>query len=181
MSLPGEVSAPSHPPSQRAGLIHDQGDIGDLLLGWEQLHTYQAAAGNAAMLIPWKRNSGKVLQVKGVQPLLRGQVRAAAALQQSPSPLCPPEQHQSQLGGKSHMAQGVSREQGWSLLPDFSPYSTSNIVPVTRAANPAWMNGGHQHSAAQGCPAKAGASRHCHVPVMLPFPAWLGLRARAGP
>lgn len=155
MSLPGEVSAPSHPPSQRAGLTHDQGDIGDLLLGWEQLHTYQAAAGNAAMLIPWKKNSGKVLQVKGVQPLLRGQVRAAAALQKISNLLCPPQQLQSQLGGKSHVAQWVSREQGWSatlntglntssagcpLLPDFS---TSNVVPVTRAANPAWMNRGH--------------------------------------
>lgn len=155
MSLPGEVSAPSHPPRQRAGLTHDQGDTGDLLLGWEQLHTYQAAAGNAAMLIPWKRNSGKVLQVQGVQPLLRGQVRAAAALQQIPSPLCPPQQLQSQLDGKSPVAQWVSREQGWSatlntgfnsssagcsLLPDFS---TSNIIPVTGAANPAWMNGGH--------------------------------------
>lgn len=91
MSLPGEVSAPSHPPCQQAALTHDRGDTGDLLLGWEQLHTYQAAAGNAAMLIPWKRSFGKALQVKGVQPLLRGQVRAAAALQPALSPSTAPQ------------------------------------------------------------------------------------------
>lgn len=188
MCLPGEVSAPSHPPSQRAGLTHDQGDIGDLLLGWEQLHTYQAAADNAAMLIPWKRNSGKVLQVKGVQPLLRGQTRAAAALQQIPSPPVPLNSTRASWVGKAtwHSGSPGSRDggatlntgfntssAGWSLLPDFSPYSTSNIVPVTRAANPAWMNGRHRHGAAHGCPAKAGVSGHCHVPVMLPFPARL--------
>lgn len=93
------------------------------------------------------------------------------------------------------MAQWVSKEQGWSailntrfntssagcsLLPDFSPYSTITIVPVSRAASPAWMSRGHRQCCPR-LPSQGGVSRHCHVPVMLPFPAQLGLCARAGP
>lgn len=99
----GEASAPSSP-SQRAGLTHDRGDIGDLLLGGDSL----AHSRLQLVVLPCEPPGIGTLAKSG---RFRGLSCSLGALQQVPGPLDAPRQHRGHLDGKSHVVQRIFREQ----------------------------------------------------------------------